>query len=456
MSAFETGTKNSHLVPRLEALNDLGIDPDRLPAASVHGIDNIVQESEINSETERAKQRGARVAALSEKPQRDLNEVYDNLVREFPKKEYYVPFVFLQIAYGNDRRVKYAEHKLAKGAPSKFRSDDSFGDYMNMAGQYSVLTKEEVKEQYEIIRPGIKQLAEIEDLNNISLGDEVILVAATAAIRTMRLSNLKLVISIVAKRYSHNSVSMIDLIQEGNQGLDIAIANFNPDKGFKFATYATWWIRQAIERGSAYQSRTIRLPSVEDSQSRILRKRTSELEQILKRLPTTKELADDLGTSEADINRLHIFGEHELDSLDSEIENGNENTLTLMDVIDADQGETSRETEIIKGIDEKNAVEKMLLRAADKVSDLGKIIVTKRAGVETTFLSGIVVERGDKTKISYEEILAQLPSGRAPTLDEFGVVLRYTKENIRKIGVKAIAGFREATAAEGMKEYLED
>jgi RNA polymerase primary sigma factor len=116
-------------------------------------------------------------------------------------------------------------------------------------------------------------------------------------------ANARLVIS-VAKRYTNRGLPFLDLIQEGNIGLMRAIRNYDYHRGFKFSTYATWWIRQAVTRALAEQSRTIRLPvHVSDQVNRILREQ-AQLQQRMGRLPTSEELAEALGITPAKVEQI--------------------------------------------------------------------------------------------------------------------------------------------------------
>ncbi|MGK2949315.1 MAG: sigma-70 family RNA polymerase sigma factor [Acidimicrobiales bacterium] len=169
--------------------------------------------------------------------------------------------------------------------------------YLSELGSYPLLTAEQEVELAQAIEAG--RLAEIERTSTEPTRArrqvlEADLAAAESARRTFIQSNLRLVVSI-AKRYQGTGMTLLDLIQEGNLGLMRAVEKFDHRKGFKFSTYATWWIRQSIGRGIADKGRTIRLPSHLVDTMAVLSKASSSMLKTLGREPTPAELAEETG-----------------------------------------------------------------------------------------------------------------------------------------------------------------
>ena len=172
--------------------------------------------------------------------------------------------------------------------------------YLSELGSYPLLTAEQEVELAQAIETG--RLAEIElSSTTPARGRKVALTAqldaAEVARRTFIQSNLRLVVSI-AKRYQGTGLTLLDLIQEGNLGLMRAVEKFDHRKGFKFSTYATWWIRQSIGRGIADKARTIRLPSHLVDTMAVLSKTSATMLKTLGREPTAAELAEETGLTE--------------------------------------------------------------------------------------------------------------------------------------------------------------
>jgi DNA-directed RNA polymerase sigma subunit (sigma70/sigma32) len=183
--------------------------------------------------------------------------------------------------------------------------------YLADIGRYDLLTKADEARLSQEIEAGVAARTELDRDERLPAARtrelRRIVRAGETAERTFVQANLRLVVSI-AKKYQASGLPLLDLVQEGNLGLMHAVEKFDWRKGFKFSTYATWWIRQAITRGIANTGRTIRLPvHAGDTLARLQKART-KLELQLGRPPTTRELAAEVDLSEEKVSEALRFG----------------------------------------------------------------------------------------------------------------------------------------------------
>ena len=280
-----------------------------------------------------------------------------------------------------------------------------------------LLQLEELAAQFEADHshhPDTKEWAALVDMPVIKFRRRLML--GRRAKEKMVQSNLRLVVSI-AKKYMNRGLSFQDLIQEGSLGLIRAAEKFDHEKGYKFSTYATWWIRQAITRAIADQSRTIRLPvHLYETISRI-KKTTKVLSQEFGRKPTEEEIAESM---EMTIEKLRFIAKSAQLPISLETPIGKEEDSRLGDFIEADIENPEQD------------VAKNLLR-----EDLEGVLAT------------LSPRERDVLRLRYG-----LDDGRMKTLEEIGQIFDVTRERIRQIEAKALRKLRHPNRNGVLKEYI--
>jgi RNA polymerase sigma factor (sigma-70 family) len=322
--------------------------------------------------------------------------------------------------------------ELATDAPETAEADldevatsaDLVRVYLNEIGKVALLTAAEEVELAKRIEAGLYAGHLLTAQNNFSAARKrelrLLVNDGERAKDHLLRANLRLVVSL-AKRYTGHGMPFLDLIQEGNLGLIRAVEKFDYAKGFKFSTYATWWIRQAISRAMADQARTIRLPVHLVEQVNKLQRLRRELSQELGREAEIGELAEQLDVTEDRVREL-IELSRDLVSLDQTV--GSDDDASLGDFI----------------ADERSSV------AAEET-------------VEAGFMRGQlrdVLATLDAREAAVVRMRYGLDGGQPKTLDEIGHAFKLSRERIRQIERETMAKLRHPSRAQVLRDYLDD
>jgi len=252
-------------------------------------------------------------------------------------------------------------------------------------------------------------------VSGIEIGRETAKQAKESLVR----ANLRLVIS-VSKKFLNRGLQLPDLIQEGNIGLMKAVEKYDYNRGYKFSTYATWWIRQAITRGIADQGRTIRLPvHMIETINRMLRF-TRDFNRVESREPTPEEMADQLGT---DLDRVHVALKTAKDAISLDAPVGDEEDTMLSDFIEDHAHPDPQEASITESL------KRCLCKVMGSLTPREEKVLRMRYGIEV---------------------------GCDHTLEEVGQCFSVTRERIRQIEAKAIQKMRHPTRSDDLKAFMLD
>lgn len=286
--------------------------------------------------------------------------------------------------------VEGASEDVREEFDASAKSLDATQMYLSEIGFSPLLTAEE----------------EVLDARRALRGDE-------AARKRMIESNLRLVVKI-SRRYSNRGLALLDLIEEGNLGLIRAVEKFDPERGFRFSTYATWWIRQTIERALMNQTRTIRLPIHVVKELNIYLRTARELSQRLDHEPTPEEIALELDRPVDDVTKMLRLNER-ISSVDTPI--GGDGDKALLDILpDSHNADPEFSTQ-------DDDIRESLLNWLDELNPKQKEVLARRFGL-----------------LGYE------PS----TLEEVGREINLTRERVRQIQVEGLRRLREILVKQGL------
>ena len=293
-----------------------------------------------------------------------------------------------------DEPAEESEEDFTAAVSGKSRAKDPVSQYLKEIGRIELLSADEEVELAERMESGDKE-----------------------ARRYLIEANLRLVVSI-AKKYVGRGLSFLDLIQEGNMGLMRAVEKFDYRKGYKFSTYATWWIRQAITRAIADQARTIRIPVHMVEKINKLYRVSRELFKEKGREPTDEEIAEEMDISDQEVSEIKTIAEEPI-SLETPV--GEEEESTLGDFVEDE--ETPRPAELVF----YNIFQEELEEVLSRLNFRERKVLEMRFGME---------------------------DGRSRTLEEVGQEFDVTRERIRQIESKALRKLRCSKEGRKLEDYL--
>jgi len=293
--------------------------------------------------------------------------------------------------------------------------------YLNEIGRYPLLTSQQEVELAMQMEAGRRAHARLEDeglaVEDVSLLQHEVEMGE-AAHKSLVQSNLRLVVAL-ARRYVGRGMALLDLIQEGNVGLMRAVERFDYRRGFKFSTYATWWIRQAISRAIADQGRTIRMPiHVLDSVNKLTRAQR-EMTQAMGRAPSLDELAAELDLDPGRVAELQRIAQ---DTVSLETPVGEDEDGTLGDLVEDLESDRPPDVATFSSLQDQLAM------ALEGLNEREREVLIMRFG---------------------------LADGRMRTLEEVGSHFKVTRERIRQLETKALAKLRHPDKSQKLEGFLE-
>lgn len=324
----------------------------------------------------------------------ELDEIGDDSVRVYLREIGRIPLLSL------DEENKIAREIVENAGPLREAEEQLIATREQLKTESDASKRAELNKKISSLQFKIKKLKKPKD--------------------QMAEANMRLVVSI-AKRYSGRGLDFLDLIQEGNTGLLRAVEKFDPDRGFKFSTYATWWIRQAITRAIADQARTIRIPvHMVETINKLLRTQR-KLTQKLNREPTIEELAEAMDETPDKIKYVFKI-KQDIQSLDATIGGNDEDDASeLGNFVEDDSAVRPEEAT------DEHLLKEQVMEVVNELSDREQKIIKLRFGLD---------------------------GGRPHTLEEVGAEFAVTRERIRQIEAKALIKLRRNKETEKLHDFL--
>ena len=324
----------------------------------------------------------------------ELDEIGDDSVRVYLREIGRIPLLLL------DEENKIAREIVENAGPLREAEEQLIATREQLKTETDTSKRVELNKKISSLQFKIKKLKKPKD--------------------QMAEANMRLVVSI-AKRYSGRGLDFLDLIQEGNTGLLRAVEKFDPDRGFKFSTYATWWIRQAITRAIADQARTIRIPvHMVETINKLLRTQR-KLTQKLNREPTIEELAEAMDETPDKIKYVFKI-KQDIQSLDATIGGNDEDDASeLGNFVEDDSAVRPEEAT------DEHLLKEQVMEVVNELSDREQKIIKLRFGLD---------------------------GGRPHTLEEVGAEFAVTRERIRQIEAKALIKLRRNKETEKLHDFL--
>ncbi len=353
----------------------------------------------------------------------DTETVIDRLIEQAEEQGHLTPADVIAAvpaaASDADLMESLTSRLRAEGVEIADEADEAEEEYQDLDAGIDLAEVPGDGQSIDTVRQYLREIAraplltakqEVELAQRIEAGDD-------AAVQILIRSNLRLVVH-VAKRYLNRGLPLLDLIQEGNFGLMRAVQKYDWRRGFRFSTYATWWIRQAITRSIADKARTIRLPVHIQERVRVMNNRWEELSRTLQRTPTNRELADALEISTDDLQRLLNALPEPMSLYRPVGEGGDEELEGFVEDVQAISPEDTATDRAMKAD---------ILNVLDTLQPREKEILRLRFG------------------LGNEE--------RPHTLDEVGQIVGLTRERVRQLEARALRKLRDPEPAARLMVY---